>query len=63
MCEIKNTIDKDALDKSNKSFDDKVIESINKIKISEYNIKDEKSKRHNTINELSIKKLNELELN
>ena len=47
MCEIKNTIDKDTLNKFNKSFNDKVIESINKIKISEYNIKDEKSK--NTI--------------
>ena len=47
MCEIKNTIDKDTLNKSNKNFNDKVIESINKIKISEYNIKDEKSK--NTI--------------
>ena len=54
MCEIKNTINKDTLDKSNKSFNDKVIESINKIKISEYNIKDEKSKRHNTINELEL---------
>lgn len=36
MCEIKNTIDKDTLDKSNKSFNDKVIESIYKIKISEH---------------------------
>lgn len=54
MCEIKNTINKDTLDKSNKSFNDKVIESICKIKISEYNIKDEKSKRHNTINELEL---------
>lgn len=54
MCEIKNTIDKDTLDKSNKSFNDKVIESINKIKISEYDIKNKRCKRHNTINELEL---------
>lgn len=36
MCEIKNTIDKDAIDKSNKSFNNKVMESINKIKVSEH---------------------------